>query len=60
MRYEGDESYTEKFYNIEDGQTRLNSLLEFKEGKFDTEFGNYDDENIRENIPTMCFNEFAL
>lgn len=48
MRYEGDESYTEKFYNIEDGQTRLNSLLEFKEGKFDTEFGNYDDENIRE------------
>ena len=45
---EGEEPYVESFCNIEDGQTRLNSLLEFKEGKFVTKYGGYDDDNVRQ------------
>ena len=46
---DGDEaSYVDSFCNIEDGQTRLNSLLEFKEGKFDTKYGSYEDINVRQ------------
>lgn len=52
---EEDEPYSEKFYNIEDGQTRLNSLLEFKKGKFDTKHGGYENDKIRE-----IFNAYQL
>jgi hypothetical protein len=45
---DGQEPYIDSFYNIEDGQTRLNSLLEFKEGKFDTKYGSYEESNVRQ------------
>jgi len=45
---DGEEPYVDSFYNIEDGQTRLNSLLDFKEGKFATKYGSYSDDNVRQ------------
>lgn len=37
----------DNWFNIEDGQTRLNSLLEFKNGDFSTKYGCYKDEHIK-------------
>jgi hypothetical protein len=48
------DTYTDEFFNIEDGQTRLNSLLEFKAGKFSTKYGSYRDENIRSIFNGYC------
>jgi len=45
---DGEEPYVDSFYNIEDGQTRLNSLLDFKEEKFVTKYGSYKDNNVRQ------------
>jgi|TARA_B110000483_G_scaffold243494_2_gene333600 hypothetical protein len=33
----------DEFYNVEDGQTRLNAYMRFKTGDFDCTFGSYDD-----------------
>ena len=33
--------YNEEWYNIEDGQTRLDALLRFKNDEFKTEYGDY-------------------
>jgi len=32
----------EGFYNVEDGQTRLDALKRFKQGEYSTKYGNYD------------------
>jgi hypothetical protein len=45
----------DEFFNIEDGQTRLNSLLEFKEDKFSTKYGSYKDKQIQSK-----FNSYQL
>lgn len=44
--------FVDSFFNIEDGQTRLNSLLEFKKGEFSTKYGCYNDSHIREVFDT--------
>tara|TARA_B110000858_G_C17806813_1_gene478511 strand:- start:4060 stop:5181 length:1122 start_codon:yes stop_codon:yes gene_type:complete len=33
----------DEFYNIEDGQTRLDAYMRFKTGEFDCSFGSYED-----------------
>ena len=42
---EYNESITVDFYNIEDGQSRLSALLNFKNGNITTKFGKY--ENVK-------------
>lgn len=38
----------EEWYNIEDGQTRLDAFKRFKEGEFSTKYGPYSMESIQE------------
>ena len=38
----------EEWYNIEDGQTRLDAFKRFKEGQFSTKYGPYSMESIQE------------
>ena len=38
----GDETRVENFYNIEDGQTRIDAFVRFKNGEFSTKFGDYE------------------
>ncbi len=45
--------YNDEYYNIEDGQTRLCVLSEFKNGGFTTIYGNYQDVYMR-------FDEYIL
>jgi len=52
---EGVKDYVDIFYNIEDGQTRLNSLIDFKKGRFVTKYGSYEDLEIKER-----FNAYQL
>ena len=40
---DGEAPSVDAFYNIEDGQTRLNSCIEFTKGVFDCEYGSYKD-----------------
>lgn len=40
---DGEVPRVDTFYNIEDGQTRLNSCIEFIKGVFDCEYGSYND-----------------
>ena len=42
----GDEIGHANFYNIEDGQTRLDAFVRFKNGEFTTKFGDY--ESVRQ------------
>jgi len=56
------ENVTDEYFNIEDGQTRLNSLIEFKNEEFSTKYGDYNDESIRTlfnsySIPVVMFNK---
>jgi hypothetical protein len=37
----------EKFYNIEDGQTRIDAFVRFKNGEFTTKFGDYESLKAR-------------
>jgi len=40
---DGEAPYVDAFYNIEDGQTRLNSCIDFTNGVFDCKYGSYKD-----------------
>ena len=40
---EDGEEFMDEYYNIEDGQSRINALLNFKNGLFTTKYGNYKD-----------------
>jgi hypothetical protein len=42
----------DEYFNIEDGQTRAASLLAFKNGKFTTKYGTYQDERIKNQFNT--------
>jgi hypothetical protein len=37
----GDCAYLDEWFNIEDGQTRMTALINYKEGKFTTKYGSY-------------------
>ncbi|GAF92756.1 unnamed protein product, partial [marine sediment metagenome] len=45
----------DEYFNIEDGQTRLSSLEDFKNRKFSTKYGSYEDERIRNIFNTYQF-----
>jgi hypothetical protein len=49
----GDEIGHANFYNIEDGQTRIDAFVRFKNGEFSTKFGDY--ESVKER-----FNSYKL
>jgi len=36
----------EEFYHMEDGQTRMDALMRFREGEFDSDYGSYTDPEI--------------
>lgn len=41
--HECGKQFVEEFYNVEDGQTRLNAYMRFQKGEFHSSFGSYED-----------------
>ena len=44
------EQYSEEWYNVEDGGTRLGALLKFKNNEFTTDWGGYDNPEIKQRF----------